>query len=141
MKTLLVPVDGSPASLRAVDYAITEAKELGEGAVIHLVNVQPRVPQAVSDFVGHKTIDDFHKEEAEKEIAAARHKVKEAGVKHRSSCLVGTPGEAIAHYAKEAQVDEIIMGRRGLNRLSGLLLGSVSTSVLSLVDQPVTLIK
>jgi nucleotide-binding universal stress UspA family protein len=33
------------------------------------------------------------------------------------------------------------MGRRGLSRLSGLLLGSVSTRVLALVDQPVTLIK
>jgi nucleotide-binding universal stress UspA family protein len=141
MKRLLVPVDGSPASLRAVDYAITEAKELGVDAEIHLVNVQPPVPKAVSDFVGPQNIDDFHKEEAEKEIATARDKIEAAGVKYRSSCLVGTAGEAIAHYAKEAKVDEIIMGRRGLNRLSGLLLGSVSTSVLSLVEQPVTLIK
>ena len=136
-----MPVDGSPAALRAVDYAIVEAKALGDGALIHIVNVQPRIPKAVSDFVGHKNIDDFHKEEAEKEIAVARDRLKQSGVKHRSHCLIGTPGEAIAHFAKETKVDEIIMGRRGLGHLSGLLLGSVSASVLSLVDQPVTLIK
>ena len=141
MKSLLVPVDGSPPSLRALDYAIAEAKALGAGAVIHLVNVQPPVPSAVSDFVGHKGIDEFHREEAEKEIADARQKLVASGVTHRTSFLVGSPGEAIAHYAKTTTVDEVIMGRRGLNRLTGLLLGAVSTRVLALVDQPVTLIK
>ena len=70
MRSLLVPVDGSPPSLRALDYAIAEAKALGDGASIHLVNVQHPVPSAVSDFVGRNNIDDFHREEAEKEIAA-----------------------------------------------------------------------
>ena len=141
MKSLLVPVDGSPPSLRALDHAIVEAKALGAGAVIHLVNVQPPVPAAVSDFVGRKGVDEFHREEAEKEIAAARQKLTESGVTFRTAFLVGSAGEAIAHYAKTTTIDEIIMGRRGLNRLSGLLLGSVSTRVLALVDQPVTLIK
>ena len=59
----------------------------------------------------------------------------------RTALLVGSPGDAIAKYAKTNAIDEIIMGRRGLNRLSGLLLGAVSTRVLALVEQPVTLIK
>ena len=75
MKTLLVAVDGSPPSLRALDYAIAEAKALGEGAIIHLVNAQPPVPSAVSDFVDRNAVDDFHREEAEKEIATARQKL------------------------------------------------------------------
>src|SRR5262245_28336194 len=141
MKALLVPVDGSPPALRALEYALTEAKVLGAGAVIHLVNVQPPVSAAVSDFVGHKGVDEFHREEAEKEVAAAREKLVESGVTYRTAFLVGSAGESIAHYAKTNPVDEIIMGRRGLSRLSGLLLGSVSTRVLALVDQPVTLIK
>jgi len=141
MRSLLVPVDGSPPSLRALDYAIAEAKALGDGASIHLVNVQHPVPSAVSDFVGRNNIDDFHREEAEKEIAAARQKLTESGVTFRTALLVGSPPESIAQYCKSNGIDEIIMGRRGLNRLTGLLLGAVSTRVLALVEQPVTLIK
>jgi nucleotide-binding universal stress UspA family protein len=141
MRSLLVPVDGSPPSLRALDYAIAEAKVLGEGASIHLVNVQPPVPSAVSDFVGRNNIDDFHREQAEKEIGTARQKLTESGVTFRTALLVGSPPESIAQYCKANGIDEIIMGRRGLNRLTGLLLGAVSTRVLALVEQPVTLIK
>jgi len=141
MRSLLVPVDGSPPSLRALDYAIAEVKALGDGASIHLVNVQHPVPSAVSDFVGRNNIDDFHREEAEKEIAAARQKLTESGVTFRTALLVGSPPESIAQYCKSNGIDEIIMGRRGLNRLTGLLLGAVSTRVLALVEQPVTLIK
>ena len=141
MKTLLVAVDGSPPSLRALDYAIAEAKALGEGAIIHLVNAQPPVPSAVSDFVDRNAVDDFHREEAEKEIATARQKLTESGVTFRTALLVGSPAESIAKYAKTNTIDEIIMGRRGLNRLSGLLLGAVSSRVLALVEQPVTLFK
>ena len=59
----------------------------------------------------------------------------------RTALLVGSPPESIAQYCKSNGIDEIIMGRRGLNRLTGLLLGAVSTRVLALVEQPVTLIK
>ena len=47
----------------------------------------------------------------------------------------------IADQAKKQGFDQIVMGTRGLNRVSGLLLGSVATGVLHLVDIPVTLIK
>ena len=91
MRSLLVPVDGSPPSLRALDYAIAEAKALGDGASIHLVNVQHPVPSAVSDFVGRNNIDDFHREQSEKEIAAARQKLTESGVTFRTALLGGSP--------------------------------------------------
>jgi hypothetical protein len=88
MRSLLVPVDGSPPSLRALDYAIAEAKALGADAVIHLINVQPPVPAAVSEFVG-------------------RRKLVESGVTFRTAFLVGSAGESIAHYAKTSTIDEI----------------------------------
>ena len=53
----------------------------------------------------------------------------------------GQIAETIVRIAREEQVDQIIMGTRGLSAIRGLLLGSVSTQVLHLADVPVTLIK
>jgi nucleotide-binding universal stress UspA family protein len=54
----------------------------------------------------------------------------------------GTPATTIHEIAREEKADHIIMGTRGLGGIRGLLLGSVSTQVLRLVDDmPVTLLK
>ena len=45
MQTILIPVDGSPASLRAVDALIDRIKK-GLKARVYLINVQPALPQA-----------------------------------------------------------------------------------------------
>ena len=54
---------------------------------------------------------------------------------------IGEPAHVIAHYANEKAIDQIVMGTRGLGSVAGLVMGSVTTKVLSLTDVPVLLIK
>ncbi len=54
----------------------------------------------------------------------------EAGVKADYTQLQGSPGRIICKFAKEEQVDLIVIGRRGRTGLSEILLGSVSNYVL-----------
>ena len=53
----------------------------------------------------------------------------------------GDPGEGILHFAKSGKVDLIVLGARGLNRLSELVFGSVSHRVLSHSTCPIFVVK
>lgn len=139
MPKILVPVDGSEPSLRAVRHAARRVK--AEGGTVHLINVQAPLPQAVSSFMDSGTVKDFHRAQAAEETAPAEAILRGDKIAFERHVTVGTPGEAIAGYAKEAGMDEIVMGARGLGATLSLLLGSVTTKVLHLTDKPVTVIK
>jgi nucleotide-binding universal stress UspA family protein len=53
----------------------------------------------------------------------------------------GAVAATISRVAGEEHVAHIIMGTRGLGGVRALLLGSVATQLLHLVDMPVTLVK
>jgi nucleotide-binding universal stress UspA family protein len=54
---------------------------------------------------------------------------------------VGHAGETIAEYVRQQHCNAVIMGTRGLGSTRGLVLGSVATKVVHLVNVPVTLVK
>lgn len=139
MTKILVAVDGSEPSLRAIDYAIKRAK--AGGVDIYLLNVQPPLPQRVADAVSTAVVHDYHKDEANKALDPAEVRLTKAGVKYTTQFAVGTAGEVIAEHANEAGCDEIVMGARGLGAMLSLLLGSTTTRVLALANVPVILIK
>lgn len=146
MRSFLVPVDGSDNSMRAVEAACRQI-EPGQPVTVHLLNVQPPNHSAVvSKYLSQDLIDRFHHEEGETALRPARERLADANIAWTSRVEVGDVAQSIARYAKEMRCDQIIMGTRGLGAggvaaLSGLLLGSIATKVLHLVDVPVTLVK
>ena len=64
-----------------------------------------------------------------------------AGVPFTVRSERGAPAATIDQITREENVDHIIMGTRGLGSIRGLLVGSVATQVLHLVEVPVTLVK
>jgi len=141
MKTILIPVDGSESSTRAVKAALTNVADNGP-AHFHILNVQPPIISGnVKRFVSKEIIDDYYQEEGQKALAAAVALMKEADASFDAKIEVGHIAETIAHYAENHHCDRIVMGTRGRGPVSGLLLGSVTTKVLHLVNIPVTLVK
>ncbi|MBM3556801.1 MAG: universal stress protein [Alphaproteobacteria bacterium] len=140
MQTILIPVDGSAASLRAVD-AVTERMKKGLKARIYIINVQPALPQAVTTFVGKGPVRDFHREEGEKALKKACAKLDKAKIAHDVEIAVGDVAETIAAFADKKKCDEIVMGTRGYSQIANLLLGSSTTKLLHLARVPVTLVK
>jgi nucleotide-binding universal stress UspA family protein len=136
---LLVAVDGSDNSLRAVASAVKLAAHCP--VEIHLVNVQPRLHGGVSGFINAAQIKQYHHEEGLKELARARELMDQSGLVYQYHLFVGEPSETIARFAKELPCDQIVLGTRGLGAVSNMLLGSVATKVLHLVDVPVVLVK
>lgn len=140
---ILVPVDGSPCSDRAVDHLVKKVGWFKGGVEIHLLNVQHQIPygRRVSEAVGHDRIAKFHQEEGLAALNSARDKLDAAGVKYEYHIGVGEEAEVICKYAKDKGVDQIFMGTRGLGQVSTLVLGSVATKVIHLSPVPVLLVK
>jgi nucleotide-binding universal stress UspA family protein len=141
---ILVPVDGSPASIRAVRLAIDHVKAQRAEASLILVNVQN------FSTVGFPEGTEIMPAAwiAEKEESAAREALKEAvavcreaGICYLTRAERGGVAATINRIAREESVQHIFMGTRGLGGVRGLLLGSVTTQLLHLVDIPTTLVK
>jgi nucleotide-binding universal stress UspA family protein len=142
MAKLLVPVDGSENSLRAVDFVIKKAGWYREPVEIHLLNVQPPIVSGnVTMFISQDQLNDYYQEEGLKALEPARAKLDGAQVPYQHHILVGDPAEMIARFARERGCDQILMGTRGLGAIGSLLLGSVATKVIHLADVPVLLVK
>lgn len=140
---ILVPVDGSKCSIRAVDHLIKKLGWFKGGAEIHLLNVQHQIPygRRVTSVVGHDRIAKYHQEEGLAALKSARRRLDAAKVNYQYHIGVGDEAEVICQYARDKGVDQIFMGTRGLGRVSTLMLGSVATKVIHLCPVPVLLVK
>ena len=140
MPKLLVAVDGSEGSMRAVAHAAKLATSGGNGQV-HLVNVQHPLLGGVSTFVSAAQIQDLHQEEGMKALEQARSMLDSQNVPYEYHVFVGETAETIARYATENGCDEIIIGTRGMSNLSNMLVGSNATKIIHQATVPVTLVK
>lgn len=140
MTKVLVPIDGSVHALHAVDIVLKQIAD-GRPLEVHLLNVQAQIPGRARAFLSKDVVDEYYHEEAAKALKAAREKLDQAGVPYTEDVQVGNAAEAIARYVKAKGCEVIIMGTRGHGTVQGVVLGSVATKVLHLVDVPVTLVK
>ena len=140
MERVLVPVDGSDASTRAAAWAATYAATSGaELILLHVHDARG------SETLALGALDATQIAEAERRIAGpsfdtAREAIGPATAA-RTLVSIGDPAEEIVALARREHATLIVMGSRGLGSVAGMLLGSVATKVMHLVDVPVTLVK
>lgn len=142
-----LPLDGSPSSMRALDYTLGLAQRIkSEQFEVDLVNVQD-LAVGFSGLMGRDAADvgaqlaARAQEIGNQVLAAPQERLRAAGVVARGFVLVGEPAASIAAHVERHGADAVIMGTRGLGTVSGLVLGSVATKVIYLVRPPVTLVK
>jgi nucleotide-binding universal stress UspA family protein len=145
-KTILVAYDGSDHAQQAVSIAGDLAAS--EGAVVHLVTVvdHDRAPESVTAFAEAEHVDNPERLEAhayeEQMLRPVAKQLEGAGVENvRCEVLRGDAATALIDYAKAANADLIVTGRRGQGRLEGLLVGSVSAKLTSHADCAVLTVK
>jgi nucleotide-binding universal stress UspA family protein len=139
---ILIPVDGSANAQRAVDHVIKIIAALKETPQLLLLNVQWNVAAGnVKLFINQQTINDYYREQGMAALQSARTALDAAALPYQYHISIGTPAEAIAQYANEQGVDQVVMGRQGQGGLQSLLLGSVMNKVLHLTGLPVLLVK
>ena len=138
---ILVPVDGSDGSLRAVKYAAELGKRLVDPE-LHLVNVQPPGDDwMVRRMIKAQELEKMEREWCETALAPARALLAKAGVKAEEHFAQGDVAKTVVQLAKDLGCTQIVMGTRGLSALGDLLMGSVAVKVLHHAHVPVTFVK
>ena len=140
MKAILVAVDGSETSNRAVGHAL-DLIAAGLAAELHLLNVQPNLGGAIATFVSKDQIDAHHREEGQKALTSAVALAKKAGVDAKVHIGVGRQGEIVSDFVQKLGAGLVVLGTRGHTGLAGVLLGSVAQDVIAHVNVPVALVK
>jgi nucleotide-binding universal stress UspA family protein len=143
MVKLLVAVDGSKHSARAIDYVVKTRAQNPGGVEIDLLNVQHAMPFGgrVSSVIGSDKIDQYHREEGMAALKPAMQALDAAKLKYKHHIGIGDPAQIIVDYAKQMGTTEIVVGTHGAGAVSALVLGSVATKVVALSSVPVVLVK
>jgi nucleotide-binding universal stress UspA family protein len=126
---LLVPVDGSKSSQRALACAVSLAKKVG--ATVTLLHVQesrlfsshPELTETIGNSI----------------LSEAAEKLKGVGFDQKLES--GDPARKILDVAEKGDFDLIVMGSSGHNAIARFLLGSVSNHVLHYTKNPVLVVK
>ncbi len=142
MKRLLVPYDGSDNALRAVRHAIAAVQDSTAPGGIELLHVlDPTTFPTPAAAPGPDELTCAMPEEARRLLAPARKLLDDAQVPYEVRLRQGQAGVQIAEQSRERDYHGIVMGTRGMAPLAGMMIGSVATRVVHLVDLPVTLVK
>lgn len=122
MKKIIVGYDGSEHARRALEVAAS----LADGATIRVVSAIA-VPAAGGH--GSPGADPLEAVERNRELAEAREFFRSAGLEVETAEGYGDAADVLIDEARDTNADLIVVGRRGLNQLEELVLGSVSTKL------------
>lgn len=139
-KNILVAIDGSEQSNKAIDYALELVKTYQSRLELLHVYSYPRFILGEAFVTPPANIVKELQEYSKQVIDEANQKVEsipEANV----TIEQGHPAKTIIGFAKENNCDLIIIGSRGLGAISEFVLGSVSHNVVQHSDIPVLVIK
>ncbi len=128
---ILVGLDGSSQSFRALEFALEEGKLRGKKVV------------AIHSLYGGDRTDEEEIIRGEEILKKAEEMAKEYGVEFETHLLVRgkSPGEDIVDFANEVGAEMIVLGMRRRLSIKERILGGVSRFVVNHADQPVVLVK
>lgn len=129
--SIVVGLDGSDRSFRALRFALEEAKL--RGIKVYAVH---------SLFGGDKTdVEDIEK--GEKILEEAKKMAEDYGVELEAKLLIRgkTPGEDIVDFADEVNAIMIVLGMKRRSLVEEVILGKAAKYVVAKAKQPVVLVK
>jgi nucleotide-binding universal stress UspA family protein len=135
----LVPVDFSRGSERALDYALSLARERkGKVVALHVVPVELVYPPTAGKFNFYRFLESDAREKFNKLVK--RKKLTPADCRFMVARGIDF-ADVIARQAKKLRAAMIVMGSHGRTGLQRFLLGSVAERTLRYADCPVLIVK
>lgn len=140
-KSILVPVDFSSNSARALEYAHTLATRFGASLhVLHVCEVPALTTGSMDAYaIAYSNWSQQLGDEAEREIVKMVPKL--SGVAVTTEVLFGNPARAIVTAATGRKADLIVMGTHGHGPLMHALMGNVAERVVRTAPCPVLTVR
>ena len=139
LKRVLVPVDFSDCSKKALAYAVPFAKQFGaEIVIIYVVQPYPPVPEMTA--VDFDAILTQARKGGEGELAKLRESITD-DVTVKTVLRVGRPDLEIVRAADELNADLILLSTHGRTGLGRMFLGSVAEHVTRYAHCPVLTVR
>ncbi len=147
LKNILVPIDGSDASLKALDYALEFAHRFSSD--LHIVTAYSLTEETY--HLIQRALPRSMAESYQRDVKERNEQILAKAVEHGRSVhphltitqtlIQGRPADKIVEIASTHQIDLIIMGSRGIGGIKGVLLGSVADRVADHAPCPVMIVK
>jgi universal stress protein A len=144
IKRILIPIDFSDHSLKALAYARDFAKPFGaELCVLYVVEpiyyATPADMYATSPNIA--LLLDEQRRVGAQQLARIHADLKEKGARVRTLQKTGSAAQSIVDTAKSVKAGLIIMGTHGRTGLSHMLMGSVAEKVVRTAGCPVLTVR
>lgn len=134
---ILIAADGSDHSVRAAQYAIELADRFSSSIEIVYVVDGDKSKTDVLHFGDKHALERMRIDK----LSKVEKLIDDSKIDYEFHILHGEPGPMIVKFANENDIDCVVIGSRGLNKLQTFLLGSVSHKVAKRVDCPVLIVK
>ena len=139
---ILIAVDGSPYSIKAVKHVIKHFNWFSAPPELHLLHVKLPLPSGrARSFLGSDVVNDYYREESEAALAPSEKLLRKKEIPFQSGYKVGEIAKEIQSYVKKNKIDMIVMGSHGHGALTNLVMGSVATKVLATTSVPVMIVR
>ena len=145
-KKMVVPVDGSETSWRALRQAVELGVKFGGSKIIVLTVIQPYNNAALLAVpLDHNVISQSNAdmERIGNEVLKQAREIVGPNYPGKVSfeMEVGHPSERILAVTKESGADAVVIGSRGLSGIAEFFLGSVSSKISQYANVPVLIVK
>lgn len=137
---ILVPVDGSGPSRRALEKAVAIAALCdAEVTLLTIVDLNKEISSFEQVSIGGYVPSEL-KENGYQLLAELMHTIPRE-VRAKAAVEIGSPPETTVEYFEKNGFDLIVIGSRGIGKLKQIIMGSVSQYVLLRASAPVMIVK
>ncbi len=137
IQNILVPIDGSEYSDRAVEQAVSLAEIYG--AKLHFLYVASINQLAINASLSDAILAAVKK--AGQVILDRAADFVPEGIEYKAVQETGMPAVSILDYIRDNSIDMVVMGSRGLSVVQGIFLGSISQYVIERAKCPIVIVK
>jgi nucleotide-binding universal stress UspA family protein len=139
MKVLFAS-DGSECSDRAAEYLVRSLRSQVKDLKVTLFYVDQPMLDRVAATLGEQRVAEIHQENSDEYLKGSRQRLKRARMIFDETHSAGNAADCIKRKAEKEGYDLVLVGSHGRSALKNVLLGSVTSRVLSNCKVPVLVV-